>query len=463
MLDQLKALAAAHPGWIEMRYLDRQSRNIRLEKGRLDESTRTRSRGVGVRVIEDGAFGFASTTELEPAALRHCIAEACANARALARRRNRPLPAFGPCELARGEWILPGVEELLALPTEARIQFLLEQDARMQAESGQLASRLLIWGENIEERVIVSSDGAAARLCVARPEFQVLAVAEKNGTHSNGSRSVGISGGWADLLGHAEVESAVVNAARDAIELLDAPLPPGGPTTVILDPGLVGLLAHEAVGHTAEADLVRAGAVTQGKLGQRVASERVTLKDSPHSELSPLAAGTLPFDDEGVSGRCVTIIRQGMLGEYMHDRESAALHCVPPTGSARAWSHDNVPLIRMRNTYIEPGQEELEAMIAGTADGLLLTQRGGGQADLNGEFMFNCGSAREIRNGKLGRRYRGATLSGIAFDVLSTVDAVSREFAWSMGAGYCGKGQLAKVDGGGPWLRCRVNLGGTAK
>jgi TldD protein len=460
MLELLKDLVDAHPGWIELRYLDRQTRILYLDKGRLDESIQDHSRGVGVRVIEQGAFGYASTTSLDSASIRRCITVAIANARELASRRSRPLPTFGHCELARGEWVLPGAEELAALSMEARIQLLMERDARLVVDSPGLVSRTLGWIEYIEDRMVVSSDGACARLRVARPEFHLTAIAGEGDSSYAGYGNLGITGGWHDLLSHPRFEDLFEQVPRDALELLHAPTPPCGPTTVILDPGLVGLLAHEAVGHTAEADLVRAGAVTQGKLGQRVASERVTLRDVPDSLHGPLAAGCLPFDDEGVIGRGVTVIRQGILKEYMHDRESAALQGVAPTGSARAWSHEDVPLIRMRNTCIDPGEDELEELIAGMGRGLLLTGALEGEACLNGEFMFSCGSATEIRNGKPGRRYRGTTLSGMAFDVLGTVDGVSRQFAWDMGHSYCFKNQKAKVDGGGPWLRCRLTVGG---
>ena len=131
-----------------------------------------------------------------------------------------------------------------------------------------------------------------------------------------------------------------------------------------------------------------------------------------------------------------------------------------PTGNARAWEYDVEPLIRMRNTYIEPGESTLEEMIAGIQDGLMLDGPKNGQADANGEFMFGTLQAWPIRNGKLGPLMRGVNISGIAFDVLRSVDAVGSEFQWDLGSGHCGKGQPAKVDAGGPWLACEVVVGG---
>ena len=167
-----------------------------------------------------------------------------------------------------------------------------------------------------------------------------------------------------------------------------------------------------------------------------------------------------PVDDEGVITQNTTIIRNGMLESYLHNRESAAKYGVDPTGSARAWEYSDQPLIRMRNTYLAPGETTLEEMIASTKDGYLLDGPRNGQADATGEFMFGVQEARRIRDGKLCELVRGVTISGIAFDVMQTVDAVSNEFKWDLGSGYCGKGQPAKVDAGGPYIRCQAILGG---
>jgi TldD protein len=191
-----------------------------------------------------------------------------------------------------------------------------------------------------------------------------------------------------------------------------------------------------------------------------VGSELVNLCDSGASEFIAGASGTIPVDDEGVKTGRTVIIRDGILESYLHDRESAARFGVAPTGNARAWEYSDSPLIRMRNTYLEPGEETLEEMIAGIDDGYLLDGPRNGQADSSGEFMFAVGQAWRIRDGALAELVRGVTISGVAFEVMQTVDAVSRDFRWDLGAGMCGKGQPAKVDAGGPYVRCELILGG---
>ncbi|HOL67534.1 MAG TPA: TldD/PmbA family protein, partial [bacterium] len=156
-----------------------------------------------------------------------------------------------------------------------------------------------------------------------------------------------------------------------------------------------------------------------------------------------------------------TIIEQGYLKGYLHNAETAGIFKVANTGNARAFTYQDEPLIRMRNTYILPGNLEPEEIIAETPSGLYLKGLGqSGQADANAEFMFGVDEAWLIEKGKLTRRVTGVTISGQAFAVLSSVDKVGCDLLLNSGAGYCGKHQPAKVDAGGPHLRCRLKVGG---
>jgi len=160
-------------------------------------------------------------------------------------------------------------------------------------------------------------------------------------------------------------------------------------------------------------------------------------------------------DDEGVTASRTVVIENGILKSYLHNRETAAEFEVEPTGNARAFEYSDEPLIRMRNTYIEPSDYELDEMIKEVNHGYLLKGPKSGQADANGEFMFGAQEAYLLKKGEVNDLLKGVTVSGSAFDVLQTVDALSRDFSYDIGSGYCGKRQLAKVDGGGPHLRLR--------
>ncbi len=456
----LRGCLSEASGFVELRYHSKITRSVAVEQGRVENATLRRREGTGVRVLEDGTFGFASCGSAEPAEVRKAIDRARAAARASAAHRRERVAGLAGAELARGHHAVDGVAELAGRSIDEKIALAHEVERRTRASSSAIRSATCAYTEVHEEKAIVTSDGADCTFELVRPEFRVSAVAERDGERQVGAQMVGKTGGWSCLFGERSAEALGDAAARMAIDLLSAKPPQGGRARVILAPSIVGLLVHEAIGHTVEADFVASGSVAAGKLGQRVGSELVNLYASGASELCDGAGGTLPVDDEGVPTRCTRIIEGGILRSYLHDRESAARFGVEPTGNARAWEYSDSPLIRMRNTYIVPGERELEDMIAEMQDGYLLDGPRNGQADSTGEFMFGVSQAWRIRDGKRCELVRGVTISGIAFDVMRSVDAISRDFRWDLGSGHCGKGQPAKVDAGGPYLRCEVILGG---
>ncbi len=460
MREILERLVHNADGFVELRYHRQETRAFEVEKGRVENSILSRRSGVGVRVLEQGTWGFAATSDASEKAIARAVEQARSAARASATFRKARLLGLPAGTLARGVFSEPGYDDLYRQPLEAKIQLAEEAERAARAASPLIETARSTYREMFEEKTIVTSDGASCDLKLVRPEFRVNAVAVKDGDRATFSEMVGVTGGWDCAFKDASSQELAISASRKAVDLAKAPYAPGGRFKVILAPSIVGLLVHEAIGHTVEADFVMAGSIAQGKLGQRVGSEVVTLCDSGASEHYAGAGGTIPVDDEGIVAGRTVIIRAGILESYLHSRESAAHFGVAPTGNARAWAYADEPLIRMRNTYIEPGDMSLEEMIAGIDDGFLLDGPLNGQADATGEFMFAVARAQRIRAGKLAELVRGATVSGIAFDVLRSVDAVSREFKWDMGAGYCGKGQRMKVDAGGPYLRCEVLLGG---
>lgn len=459
-LELLKDIAANEGGFVELRYHAKTSRSVGVDKGKVERSQARHRKGVGVRVFENGGWGFASTGLLDAESIRRAVAAARSGARASASRSRHDFTSLPACKLARGVFDQPGLADMNGRSLEEKIELALALEARVRGASSAIRSASCGYNEIFEEKAIVTTDGAAAAFRLVRPELRVSAVAEKDGQLSTGNEAVGATGGWDCLFHNATGEALAERAAKMAQDLLSAKGADGGRATVILAPSIVGLLVHEAIGHTVEADFVQAGSVAAGKIGQRVASDLVTLCDSGVSEYYDGAGGTVPVDDEGVIAGKTTIIRDGMLVSYLHNRETAARYGVEPTGNARAWEYSDQPLIRMRNTYLAPGTRSLEEIVADTKDGYILEGPRNGQADATGEFMFGVQEAWRIVNGKRTELLKGVTLSGLAFEVLESVDAVSSDFRWDLGAGYCGKGQPAKVDAGGPYIRCRALLGG---
>jgi len=461
MLDVLSALAREAHSWVELRYHARRSRLIRMRNGRMEESSSAEVIGVGVRVLVDGVFGFASTTDTTREGISKSIADAQDAARTAAGSKKKRIEKLAPIPATTGAFGFDLADPLTDHSLEEKLDLVQRIERRVAGADPRIVSAAASYAELIDEKAIATSDGVAVRLLQSRPEFRTMATAQENGQQTLGMDSVGVQGGWSDMLSKRDPEEMAQHTVKLAIDQLKAPFPEGESATVVLDPGLVGVLAHEAIGHTVEADLVLGGAITMGKIGQSVASPLVTLCDSGVSEHLPHAVGTLPVDDEGVAATRTVLIDQGVLRSYLHDRESAAHFGVEPTGNARAWEYSDQPLIRMRNTYVDQGETALEEMIGEVKHGYYLKALGmSGQADSNAEFMFGVREAWRIVDGRKGEFLRGVTISGNAFEVLKSVDAVGNDFTWEYGAGACGKGQPAKADLGGPHIRCRITIGG---
>ncbi|MGE0173661.1 MAG: TldD/PmbA family protein [Oligoflexales bacterium] len=458
MKKLLKEIADKSSGFVELRYHKRTTNSFEVQKGRVDVSNHAKIEGVGVRTLVDGSWGFASTSNLTQDGIKNAIEEARRNAKVLSGNGNDLRLARG--DLSQDDYEGPGVDKLRKMPLEEKLRNVINYENELKSKSSKITTAACRYKELIEEKAIVTSDGACASLTLAQPEVRVSAIAEDRGERIVYGKSAGVSGDWSCLYKHPALNNMIDDTAKTAVDLLKAKYAEGGKKTVILAPAVVGMLCHEAIGHTVEADFVRAGSVAQGKIGTRVGSDLVNMADSGCETIAGYATGNIPFDDEGVKTQTTTIIEKGILKSYLHNRETAHEFGVTPTGNARAWLYYNEPLIRMRNTYFLPGTSSLEKMIAEIDDGYLVEGASSGQADANGEFMFGCSYVWRIQNGKKVQLLREATLSGIAFDVLQTVDAVSKEFLWDLGSGYCGKGQPAKVDAGGPYVRCKIHVGG---
>lgn len=460
LAERLEKIVQSSPYWAEARFHRRNSQSLQVQKGLVKQAKSAITSGVGVRVLVEGAWGFSSTSDLGVKSLERALKRAIDCAKSLSQMKKASVKALPEAPLARGEFKLEGYEALQKMTLEEKLQAVLQAEESTRKRSSSIQTAVCMYNEIFEDKIVVTTDGANAVSQLVRPEIRISAVAASAGEKAEGHQTVGRTGAWQCLFSQASLDKMSEDAAKLALDLLRAPRIPGGLATLILSPAMVGLLSHEAIGHTVEADFVLSGSVAAGKLGQRIASPLVTLCDGGIVESMPHAGGELLVDDEGVPAETTTIIKGGILSSYLHNRESAALYGVKPTGNARAWLYHDEPLIRMRNTYVCPGEQPLADIIASTDEGYLVDCPLGGQADATGEFMFGAQKVMKIEKGKITQLFRGATISGQAFEVLSTVDAISKEFNLDLGAGYCGKGQPAKVDAGGPYIRCKALIGG---
>ncbi|MBI4241330.1 MAG: metalloprotease TldD, partial [Candidatus Rokubacteria bacterium] len=251
-------------------------------------------------------------------------------------------------------------------------------------------------------------------------------------------------------------------AVRQALLKLTAVEAPAGMLTVVLGPGWPGVLLHEAVGHGLEGDFNRKKvSAFSGRIGQRVASELVTVVDDG---TLPNRRGSLNVDDEGTPTRRNVLIENGVLVGYMQDRLNARLMGMAPTGNGRRESFAYPPMPRMTNTFMLAGEDDPEEIIRSVPYGLYAMHFGGGQVDItNGKFVFSASEAYLIENGRITAPVKGATLVGNGPDVLTRVSRVGRDLKLDEGVGTCGKdGQSVPVGVGLPTIRVDgITVGGT--
>jgi TldD protein len=458
VIDSLRSLISSSTriSYVEARYQARLTTEVNFVNGELERIRIVENAGCGIRVLVDGCWGFSSTNNMS--LLKESLSHAISAAHVLAQTKKNKVKGLAESKMATGTFYTSRDCNLSDIDIEQKVQVAREGEKAARSNRAVKAASCG-YRETLDYKAIVSSDGADVEIFDSKPEFSVTAIAKRGSQSATAHEGIGVTGGWNDLFKKSHLEYALAASER-AARLLDAKHVSGGKSTIILDPAMVGLLSHEAIGHTVEADFVLSGSVVKDKIGEQVANELVTLVDSGRSEIANNAGGTIIVDDEGVAAGRTAIIEKGILKSFLHNRESAMVFGIESTGNARAFQYDDEPLIRMRNTFIEPGTDKLEDMIKETKHGYVVKGARNGQADANGEFMFGAEEVHLIQNGEVKELMKGASISGNAFEVLRSVDLVGDEFQYDIGTGYCGKYQPAKVDGGGPYIRCTAVIGG---
>ena len=455
--DRLSAHKARMKGYTELRVQENTSKSVVFIGGNMVRNQSAVSCGVSARVYRNGVYGFASAAETDDDSIARVLAAASDNAAFFdgrLRKGKPPLPATGHMPMT-----MPRPAHDIA--ANVRIDFARQLDEYIGRKYPQLASHSIMVSDLDMEKLMVTSDGADVHSYVPRSYVYVDMTANTDdGTPVTLFEPFGGYGFFDEV--HPNIEGlfeGVETLYRQVMDKRQGVFSNAGVKTCILHADLAGMLAHEAVGHTVEADIVLGGSVAANLMDQQVASELVTMVDFAHTALGQPCPVPVVVDDEGVIAQDAVLIEKGMLRSYMHNRETAQHFGVEPTGNARAYKFSDEPLVRMRNTAVLPGTSKLDDLIASVDDGYYLIKTGNGQADTTGEFMFSVDLAYEIKNGKLGKAVRETTVSGVAFEMLKTVDMVSDDMSWTC-SGMCGKKQMIPVGMGGPALRCKISIGG---
>lgn len=465
-LETARLRGASHA---DVRIVRRLEESISVKSGRVEAVALTETEGLGVRVLVDGAWGFAATHRLEAAAVDETAARAVRIARASASALRRPV-VLDDRPPAVGRYETPLAEDPFAVPLETKIADLLAADEAMR-RAAPLAFSEAMYGAQREWKTYADLDGSYTEQVITHVGAGIEANAVEGDEHQRRSYP-DAGGGWQaagyeyvrglDLVGHAPA------VADEAVALLSAPQCPSGRFTIILDPSQLYLQVHESCGHPTELDRVfgteasYAGTsfLTVDKLeaGFRYGSELI---DIVADATAPGGLGTFGWDDEGVAAQAVPLVREGIFVGYLSSRETAPRIGRRSGGAMRADGWNRIPLIRMTNINLlpKPGMS-LEEIVADTDEGLYLaSNRSWSIDDRRLNFQFATEVAYEIRNGKLGRLYRNATYTGITPEFWRSCDAVGDERSYRMlGTPNCGKGepgQVAHVGHGVPGARFR--------
>ncbi|MCJ7445176.1 MAG: TldD/PmbA family protein [Methanotrichaceae archaeon] len=433
----------------DVRILKGNRTRIILDNGKLEEITQAPFQGAAIRALVGGAWGFVTTDDI------YGLDDKVELARRIAQKINRPKD-FDLVDAKAGHSIkIPVKKDPRSLSLEEKVKLIREiEDA---AKIRGVSSTQAIYSEIEISISYTSSEGLDLESEMTRMGVVINAVAQRNGLFQwSGEGRAGVGG--LEIFDQENPIELAELVGRTAVSLLDADVAKGGSFPVVLDQELAGVFIHEAVGHATEADIVlEGGSCLEGKLGNRVGSELLTVKDSPNLMLN----GYYPFDDEGsLSGETV-LLKNGVLNSYLHSRETAGRMGGTPK-NARSEGTDR-PIVRMSNTYIANGDWKLDEILEELGNGIYLVGSRGGQVNTaEGVFQFNAKRGYIIENGEKTGLVRDVSLSGSILEILMDIKAVGNDLKFN--SGRCGKGgQLVPVSDGSPHiLIAKAMVGGAA-
>jgi TldD protein len=446
-----EAVAAALAGgasYADARAIVRRSQAISTKNRRVDRVDDIESEGLGVRVLVDGAWGFACDRRLDKVGARAAAERATSFAQAAPGKHEREL---APVEPVQGEYRTPRDQDPIDVPLGDKIALCLAAEEAMQ--NGDINVTTAFVRAMREQKVLVSSEGSVVDQDFVECGGGIDAMAS-NGeisqlrSYPSAHGGSSAAAGWEYVLGLG-LEREAPRVAEQASALLRAPLCPPATTTVVIDSEQVGLQVHESIGHPTELDRIygteAAYAGTSflhpSDLGSlRYGSDRMNITADP---TTPLGLGTFGYDDEGVPAVRTPIVEGGVLHGFLTSRETAAKLGSGHGGSMRADGWSRMPLVRMTNLHLEPGDGTLDDLLADVDDGIYFeTNKSWSIDDKRLNFQFGTQVAWEIKNGKLGRMLRDTTYTGVTPIFWGSLDGVAGAESWVLyGLTNCGKGQ----------------------
>jgi TldD protein len=423
----------------------RRAESLVFDDGRLRAATYDAAEGFGLRAVNGPTAGYAHSTEISEAALKRA-AETCR----LAAREGGGTLAEPPAFTNRR--LYAEIDPLEGPSFSAKVELLREIDDWLRARDKRVKQVTVSLSGSVQEVEILRPEGV--RFAEARPlvRINISVIVEENGRRESGSYGAGGRVSYDGFIAPVAWRAGAEEALRIALVNLEADDAPAGAMEVALGAGWPGILLHEAVGHGLEGDFNRKKtSAFAGLMGQQVAAKGVTVIDDG---TIPDRRGSLSFDDEGTPTSRTTLIEDGILVGYMQDRQNARLMGVAPTGNGRRESFAHIPMPRMTNTIMLGGEADPQEVVKSVKNGIYAVNFGGGQVDItNGKFVFSCTEAYRVRDGKIGRPVKGATLIGDGPTAMRGIRMIGNDMAMDPGIGTCGKnGQGVPVGVGQPTL-----------
>ncbi|MEM2080713.1 MAG: TldD/PmbA family protein [Candidatus Bathyarchaeia archaeon] len=458
VLSKINALAVQKFGaeYAEARAQKLNKTMLTLKEGRVEAAKQGIESGAALRVLVDGAWGFASVGSLKAEALMSAVSDACKMAK-MASARLKTRIKLAKTKTVEDHVQVKSKKNPAEVQMEEKIKTALAVNKATLGYDNRVKSCTIDYLDLTGTSYFVNSDGTCINQDRLYVWSRITATAMRNGVFTFSREEVGSTAGY-EIFDDNAPETLGEKVAKRAIEQLAAKPPKGGKFPVVLGPNVVGVFVHEAFGHLAEADLALSGGVLADNLGKKIGSDFVTFYDDG---TIAGAFGSFRYDDEGVPAQKTLLIKDGVVTGLMHNRETAQKFNVEPTGNARAEDFRVEPIIRMRNTYMAPRDHSLEELVEDVRFGYYFKSFRGGQANLDGTFQVGIQEAYEIINGEISEPVRNASISGNTLETLFKVEAVGKDF--ELWPGRCGKGQTAFVCDGGPHIRVKeVIVGGNA-
>ncbi|HEX2715172.1 MAG TPA: TldD/PmbA family protein [Candidatus Acidoferrales bacterium] len=448
--------------YADARVMDIRHRDLSIKNGEVGTLAESESLGIGVRVIADGAWGFASTDRLTREGAQACAAQAVVIARASALAKRHDV-VLAPERAYVDTWQGPCVKDPFRIPLEQQLELLLAADAEMRKVSGVTLTEASMQFRHIEQ-LFASSLGSVIRQTKTQSGCGIVAMSFA--ANEIQKRSYPSSFGGQHMLGGYELVDSLdlvgqaPRVAEEAVALHQAAHCPEGMRTIILDGSQLGLQVHESIGHPIELDRVLgmeanfAGMsfLTLDKLHTLCyASDIVNVVADGRLAHGP-GLGTFAYDDEGVPAQRTEIIKDGLFTAYLSNRETAAaIGQARSNGTMRAESWNRLPIIRMTNISLSPGTWDLDELIADTDDGIWMeVNRSWSIDDRRYHFQFSTEIGWEIKGGKKVRMLKNPSYSGITTEFWNSCDAICAQKYWTLwGTPNCGKGQPMQTIGTG--------------